>query len=254
MRAWVTGAAGSIGSALMQRLNDAVGTDLDVDVTDARAVFSAARQIQPDIIFHCAAEKHAPGGELDPVLSAAVNIDGTRNLLDTGIRVILASTCKAADPETVYGAVKLVAERMVLNRAGSVARFYNVIESSGNVFEIWKKTTGPLPVAPCWRYFIHIDQAVDLLLESAFLPSGRYTVDPGAPRFMPDVARELYPGRDQVEIPPRRGDRTREPLHAQSEYLQPISGAIRRVVSIHDVERENTWQTCPTPTHVATTN
>lgn len=236
MNVWVTGADGSIGSALMGRLDDALGTDLEADVTDPKAVAAVVEDSGPfDVVFHCAGAKHAPQGETDPYQVAYTNIIGTKNIVDTGSPVVLASTCKAADPETAYGASKLIAERMVLNAGGWVARFFNVPDSSGNVFEIWRDTPEdePLEVSPCRRYFIDLDRAVDLMLRLPSLPSGRYTVDPGQPVWMEDVARQLYPDRKIHHIPPRRGDRLIEPLHANSEQTEHYEGLLR-ITSRHD--------------------
>ena len=146
-RILITGAEGSIGSAVAGILGEVaqvIATDkhsgdpaLDVRVeSDVAALFREAR---PEIVFHLAAAKSAPEGERDPMSALEVNVLGTRNVLahaPGGCHVVTASTCKACEPETAYGASKLVAERVTLNAGGSVARFYNVVESSGNVFEI----------------------------------------------------------------------------------------------------------------------
>jgi FlaA1/EpsC-like NDP-sugar epimerase len=201
-RILVTGAAGSIGSALVRALEargDMVdATDIDtLDVRYAADVDDWFLQSPPQLVFHLAGAKHAPEGELDPHAVAATNIGGTANVLESaaivGAKVVMASTCKACDPETAYGATKLIAERMVLNAGGSVARFYNVPESAGNVFETWRALPfpEPLPVTPCSRYFMPLERAVELLLFSAEQRSGRYTVDPGPSRSMAEVAADL---------------------------------------------------------------
>lgn len=147
-----------------------------------------------------------------------------------------ASTCKACDPETVYGASKLLAERMTLNAGGTVVRFFNVRESSGNVFRIWERVPDgdPLPVADAWRYFISLEAAAQLVVDAIGLPAGRFMVDPGAPRWMPDVAAEEYPGREQAWMPLRRGDRRREPLHARCEAVSRDESGYLRVANAHD--------------------
>lgn len=216
-------------------------TDIDsMDVRDAGEVLDTVRQLDVSVIFHLAAAKHAPDGETDPAAFAETNITGTANVLAAaagcGATVILASSCKACDPETVYGASKLIAERLVLNAGGSVARFFNVPESSGNVFELWRSLPedAPLPVTACTRYFISLEQAVELLMATLVLPGGRYCADPGQARRMTDVADEVYPGRPQVYIDPRRGDRIREPLCAIHERLFDATGGILRVTSPYD--------------------
>lgn len=238
----VTGARGSIGRPLVKKLHElgrAVhATDIDeMDVTDRSAVELQFAHFQPDLVFHLAGYKHAPAGEEDPFGCARVNIIGTQNVLDAAIdsKVILASTCKACDPVTAYGATKLIAERMVLNDGGSVARFFNVVETGGNVFETWRELpeSVPIPVTPCSRYFISIEQAVDLFLRVAEMPPGRYTVDPGVSRTMTHVAEDLYPGRETVLIPPRRGDRLVEPLYAAHETHERVNGLLR-ITSPHD--------------------
>jgi FlaA1/EpsC-like NDP-sugar epimerase len=248
-RILVTGALGSIGSAVVPRLRKAgavvVATDLEsydyrLDVRDSSEVDHWVKTTRPDLVFHLAGAKHAPEGELNPFGVAQTNITGTRYVLEAaaavGAQVVLASSCKACNPETAYGATKLIAERMVLNAGGSVARFYNVAETSGNVFETWRglPVDDPLPVTPCTRFFITLERAVGLLLAAASLPSGRYCVNPGEARWMADVAHELYPGRAQLMIEPRRGDRLHEPRYGTNERASLLGSDLEQVWSPHD--------------------
>jgi FlaA1/EpsC-like NDP-sugar epimerase len=250
-RILVTGAAGSIGTAAQRALGsagiDPLVTDLPgldgsrpLDVRDRQAIEDALASFRPSLVFHLAGAKSAPAAETDVHSALEVNAWGTATLVAAagraGARVVTASTCKSCDPETVYGATKLLAERLTIAAGGSVARFYNVVESSGNVFETWRALPPdePLPVAPCSRYLISLADATALLLWAAVLPPGRYTIDPGEPWTIADVAAELYPGRAQREIPPRRGDRLVEPRCAGSETVEPYLGRIERIVNRHD--------------------
>jgi FlaA1/EpsC-like NDP-sugar epimerase len=241
-RILITGANGSIGSALLG-LVDAIGTDVDtLDVRNEAAVAAALAEVNPEVVFHMAAAKSAPEGERDPMSALEINVIGTRNVLahaPAGSRVVTASTCKACEPETAYGASKLVAERVTLNAGGAVSRFYNVVESSGNVFEIWEQVpeSEPLLVTPCRRYFISLAEAVSLVLWTAVMPPARYGFDPGKPREMRDVAGDLYPGRAIHSVPPRRGDRIAEPLAARHEQVEgsAVHGLLR-IVGAHDLE------------------
>lgn len=243
MRAFVTGSAGSVGVALTEALKARGDTVTGYDIVTGDDILDRANLAHclsfawADVIFHLAGAKHAPEGEYDPFHATRINVEGTRNVLEAApdrCRVILASTCKACNPETVYGATKLIAERLALNAGQSVARFYNVREASGNVFEIWAGMKPPLPATSCRRYFLSMAQAVDLLLRVAELPPGRYTRDPGEPVCMINEAAKLV-GREHVEIiPPRRGDRLREPRFGGGESLVPLDGGIERIHNRHD--------------------
>lgn len=245
----VTGAAGSVGAALCPVLRESghvvIATDLaphdsQLDVRHLESVNHWVSACAPDWIVHLAGAKHAPEGELDPAGTAGTNISGTANVLAVaaqfGARVVTASTCKACDPETAYGASKLIAERMTLNAGGSVARFYNVPESGGNVFRLWESLPddAPIPVTDCRRHFITMDQAVALVIACLGLPAGRWTIDPGEPQWIRDVASRLYPGRELVEIPARRGDRRCEPLCAAAETFTPSSSGLAKITSPYD--------------------
>lgn len=241
-RILVTGAKGSIGSALVPMLEDAVctvaATDKDtLDVTRLADCFAAADQFSPTLVFHLAGAKLAPNGEESPLDTSRVNIDGTAHVLRAFplAKVVLASTCKACDPETVYGASKLIAERMVLNAGGTIARYYNVVETGGNVFRLWETLPGTVPVTDCTRFFISLSEALALTVWAAVLPSGRYTVNPGGSRKMFAVARAL--GRHYDFIPRRRGDRMDEPLKAKAENLYKAGKGIERIVGPHDPVR-----------------
>ena len=197
---------------------------------------------KPDLIFHLAGAKHAPEGEVNTWSTLDINSNGTKNLLSfksPSTKFVLASTCKAANPEVVYGASKLIAERMVLNEKGSVARFFNVIETAGNVFEIWDKIPSDMPIqvaSVCERHFISLDEAIGLLIYTAKSFPGRYLVNSSALIKMNDVAERLYPNREKIIISPRRGDRISEKFLASSESIEKflLNNSVIKVSSIHD--------------------
>jgi len=222
VRALVTGSSGFIGSRLCDRLERDGWAVVRLDVEeDVLSDWTA----DVDVAFHLAAHKHAPLGEEIPAEVADLNIRGTQAVVERTPRVVLASTCKAASPVTVYGASKLIAERIVLNAGGSVLRFVNVLGSSGSVTDIWDELDGPLPVTDCERMFVSPDEAVTALVEVASLPAGRYGMV--APlRHMREVAAELYPGRQQVPVPLRRGDRPVERLLGEYETGVDVGGLV----------------------------
>ena len=71
--------------------------------------FSNIKKTYFDLIFHLAADKRATTGEELPAEVSMQNILSTRNVCRLKFKkIIFASTCKAADPITSYGASKLI--------------------------------------------------------------------------------------------------------------------------------------------------
>ncbi len=240
----ITGGSGSIGIELVGVLKEArckvVNTDIvdtkhHLDVTKQQSI-AKYKKYKPNYIVHLAGAKHAPVGEVDSFDTLNINTLGTINLIKAfpNAKIVLTSTCKSCNPETVYGASKLIAERITLNSGNSVARFYNVIQSSGNVFEIWDKQKVKQVAAQCNRYFISLDEAIGLIVNTMLLPVGRYSIHPGNIRSMKHVYEALYKGEQCKNVFPRRGDRISEKLISTSEYDKRITNAISKIVSTHD--------------------
>ena len=251
-RILITGADGSIGRALAARIKnydnveclttDIVGGHEYLDVTDFQNVFSVINKFSPTIIVNIAGAKHAPLGEKEIWKTLSINTIGMKNIIDAASRdckVVLTSTCKANNPEVVYGASKLIAEKMVLNAGGSVARYFNVVETSGNVFEIWEKTAidEPIKVASeCERHFISVEESVGLIMYTMIAPQGRYIINSTDKRSMQDIANSLYPNREKISIPPRTGDRICELFKSSSEEAESfhLNRSVIKLRSIHD--------------------
>jgi FlaA1/EpsC-like NDP-sugar epimerase len=251
----ITGAGGSIGQELIKRLNNSgfknfLSTDVDgnfenLDVTNENEVKNLLESYSPTKVINLAGAKHAPEGELTSWNTLNINTIGTLNLINNlpkNSKIILTSTCKSANPEVVYGASKLIAERMVLNSGGSVSRFFNVVETSGNVFTIWDEVNENLPIdlAPtCERYFISIQEAVGLLIFTLNNEPGRFLVNTVNITNMGDLANRLYPDRKKNIIEPRRGDRLSEKFISTSESVEKyyLNNSVVKVKSIHDYKK-----------------
>lgn len=239
----ITGAKGSIGIDLVNRLNKSnvkfYATDIDeLDITKENEVKNLIETIKPDVIINIAGAKHAPLGEVDIEETLKINTLGVINLLKHKgkAKLIQCSTCKSANPETVYGASKLIAERLVLNSGGIIARFFNVIETSGNVFEIWKNKDIIEVASNCQRYFISLSEASGLLLKCINLKSGRYLVNSPNLINMLNVANSCYPEKTKKIISQRRGDRLTEIFLATNETIDENIGlSIIKVLNSHDI-------------------
>ena len=162
-----------------------------------------------------------------------LNILSTSNITKLNIKkIILGSTGKAANPITSYGASKLICERIILNKGGNVARFVNVFDTSFSVTKIWGKINQneKIPVTPCKRFFITLEEAVNLLLFTAAMPTGRYSFRNLKTIHMKEVAKKIYPKRKIKSMKLRFGDRPVETLIGKSEKVININKQIIRIV------------------------
>jgi FlaA1/EpsC-like NDP-sugar epimerase len=225
------------------------------DIRDRERVFSVFMRCRPDIVFHAAAHKHVPVLELHPEEALATNVIGTANLADAAVatgteRFVLISTDKAINPISVMGASKWMAEQVVrsLQNGHTVlcaVRFGNVLGSRGSVIPTFFRQIangGPVTVTDpnMTRYFMSVQEAVQLVLQAAALSVGGevFTLDMGEPVRILDLAKRLVrlsgrvPGRDvPIEIVGRRpGEKTVEDIVAPDEEQVP-SGHPSIVVS-----------------------
>lgn len=149
------------------------------DLERLRRAFAGIRYV-----VHAAALKQVGAAEYNPAEAVKTNILGTQNVieaaLDAGVgRVLGISTDKAVNPVSLYGATKLVAERLLMAAhayAGelptqfSVLRCGNLVASRGSVIPHWKflvsRGTTELPVTDpeATRYILTERQAVNEVL------------------------------------------------------------------------------------------
>ncbi len=239
-RVLVTGAGGSIGSALCRQVScfeperlimldhdesnlhrvqlELTGAGLldseDIviaDIRDRARMRQIFQQVQPDVVFHAAAHKHLPLLERYPCEAVKSNVLGTANLIDAAVeagveRFILISTDKAADPTSVLGASKRMAELLVADRMGRVGsdtrmaavRFGNVLGSRGSLLSILSEQfEHGLPVTvtspDATRFFMTIEEAAGLVIEAAEMANfGEvFVLDMGEPVRIVDLVRNF---------------------------------------------------------------
>jgi len=145
-----------------------------------------------DIIFHAAALKHVDRCEFNPYEAITVNINGTKNIISSSIRekvknVILISTDKAVNPFGVMGATKLLGEKLMAAEGFytnttifASVRFGNVLHSRGSILPLVEKQIergGPITLTDkrMKRYFLSINEAVDLIISAEQLAKGGET-------------------------------------------------------------------------------
>jgi FlaA1/EpsC-like NDP-sugar epimerase len=174
-------------------------------VTDGKAMAAACEGV--DIVIHAAAHKHVPLCEQNPLEAITNNVGGTIELAHAASRAgvsqfVMVSTDKAVKPSSVMGATKRACELFIQFLATrtsmkcTIVRFGNVLNSSGSVLPLWReqiKAGKPITLTDkrCTRYFMSIQDAVELTLGAASLPrGGLFVLDMGKPRSMHELAQE----------------------------------------------------------------
>lgn len=270
-RVLVTGAGGSIGSELCRQIHKFGPSELFMldrdesglhttqlstfghglldtsdavlaDIRDPDALREVFRDRQPEVVFHAAALKHLPMLEQYPDEAWKTNVLGTLNVLeaalDAGVeRFVNISTDKAADPTSVLGHSKRMAERLTAWAAhrdsGSYVsvRFGNVLGSRGSMiptFQSQIEKGGPVTVThpDVTRYFMTIPEACELVVQAGAIgEDGQVMIlDMGQPVRILDVAKRMIEmsGKD-VEIVftgLRHGEKLHEDLFSVNEQAE----------------------------------
>ena len=238
-----------------------------MDVKDREKVELVFKKYKPGVVFHAAAHKHVPLMEANIEDAITNNILGTKNVVEAAIaskveRLVMISTDKAIRPISVMGATKRMAEMVVLEaaqRSGcafSVVRFGNVLGSSGSVipkFIEQIKNGGPVTVThpDITRYFMLINEAVQLVLQAASIGEGGevFILDMGSPIKITEMAENLIylmgrePHKD-IEIRYtglREGEKINESLYFNNNISAAKHIAFKRT-SRTFISQSNTFQ------------
>lgn len=174
-----------------------------------------------EVVIHAAALKRIEVGAYNPLEVKKTNIDGAANVIEAATdahvgRVVALSTDKAFEPISPYGTSKAFAESLFLaanNARGwkgpifSVVRYGNIWNSTGSVVPTWRKmleTGSVVPVTDpeCTRFFMTLDQAVDLVFDTAMHAVGGETIIPDLPAYrLGDLAEAMGAKMDIRGLP-----------------------------------------------------
>jgi len=199
------------------------------DVRDLNRLILAMNGV--DIVVHAAALKQVPAAEYNPMECIKTNINGAQNVIDASLankvkKVLALSTDKAANPINLYGATKLVSDKLFIaanNIVGvektifSVVRYGNVVGSRGSVVPFFKslidRKSNELPIThpEMTRFWITLDQGVAFVINSLKLMKGGEIFVPKIPSVkIIDLAKAMAPNTKTRIIGIRPGEKIHE--------------------------------------------
>jgi len=204
------------------------------DVRDRERLCRAMHGV--DVVVHAAALKQVPACEYNPLEAVKTNINGAANIIDaaidSGVKSVLAlSTDKAVNPVNLYGATKLVAEKLFVQANAysghggtrfSCVRYGNVVGSRGSVIPLFKqqRETGCITLTDerMTRFWITLEQGVKFVIRSIEVMCGGEVFVPKIPSMrMADLAEIIAPGCKREIIGIRPGEKLHEMLVSRDE-------------------------------------
>jgi len=210
------------------------------DVRDKERLKRACEGI--NVIIHAAALKQVPTAEYNPDECIKTNIGGAQNVIDaalsTDINIVVAlSTDKAAAPINLYGATKLVSDKLFIaanNIKGkrdlrfSVVRYGNVMGSRGSVIPFFMKKAingEPLPIThkDMTRFNISLEEGVEMVLWAIEHALGREIFVPKIPSYkIETLAHAIAPNSQLEYVGIRPGEKLHEEMITVSDSFNTI--------------------------------
>lgn len=205
------------------------------DVRDRTRLYRAMNGV--DFVVHAAALKHVPVCEYNPIEAVKTNVEGASNVINAAIdnnveKIIALSTDKAVQPVNLYGATKLVAEKLFTQGNAytgegkktrfSCVRYGNVIGSRGSVVPLFvkQKKSGKITITDkrMTRFWITLEDGVHLVVKSLEEMKGGEVFVPKIPSTkITDLADVIAPDVPQEVIGIRPGEKLHEVLLTKDE-------------------------------------
>ena len=229
------------------------------DVRDLSRLNQAMRGV--DYVIHAAALKQVPAAEYNPSECLKTNINGAENIINAALennvdKVIALSTDKAANPINLYGASKLVSDKLFVaanNVAGnrrttfSVVRYGNVAGSRGSVIPLFKELIKkgekflPITHSDMTRFWITLDQGVDFVFKAFQRMQGGEIFVPKIPSVLiTDIAKAMAPNLPHKVIGIRPGEKLHEIMCPEDDSHLTIEFdnyfVIRPSIKFYDVD------------------
>ena len=228
---------------MQQRWPDNQGSPMRYFIGDVRDRDRLTRAMEDvDVVIHAAALKQVPAAEYNPDECIKTNIGGAQNVVDAAlsnkVKVVIAlSTDKAAAPINLYGATKLVSDKLFIaanyikgkrDLRFSVVRYGNVMGSRGSVIPFFRKLAindEPLPIThkDMTRFNISLDAAVEMVIWSIEHALGGEIFVPKIPSYRIEaLAKAIAPNAELIDVGIRPGEKLHEEMITSSDSFNTI--------------------------------
>lgn len=204
------------------------------DVRDQSRLHRAMQGV--DVVVHAAALKQVPACEYNPIEAVLTNVMGSRNVVEAALdakveRVMLVSTDKAVSPANLYGATKLVAEKLFVHANAysggkppmfSCVRYGNVLGSRGSVVPLFLnyRGRGTVPVTDprMTRFWVSLEQVIHFVARCIQQMEGGEVFVPKIPSMsIVDLAKAIVPECEHEYVGIRPGEKLSEVLVSEDE-------------------------------------
>lgn len=219
---------------MQQKIHDDRLRFLIGDVRDRDRLYRAMNDV--DIVVHAAALKQVPAAEYNPIEAVKTNIDGASNIINASIdngveRVMALSTDKAVHPVNLYGATKMVAEKLFVQGnayAGrrktrfACTRYGNVVGSRGSIIPLFleQRKQGWVTITDerMTRFWLTLEQGARFVAQCIETMKGGEIFVPRIPSMkITDLAKVIAPGCNVEIIGIRPGEKLHEVLLTEDE-------------------------------------
>lgn len=211
------------------------------DVRDGERLKLATRDV--DFVVHAAALKHVPAAEYNPGECIRTNVGGAENVIAAALangvkKVVALSTDKAASPINLYGATKLLSDKLFVaanntvgkqNTRFAVVRYGNVVGSRGSVVPFFRKLIAdgaqelPITDPRMTRFWITLPEGVDFVIKAFERMHGGELFVPKIPSaLITDLATAMAPDLPHKIIGIRPGEKLHEMMISRDDSLHTL--------------------------------
>lgn len=219
------------------------------DVRDGERLRRAMQGV--DYVIHAAALKQVPACEYNPNEAIKTNINGAMNVIEASLdckvkRLVALSTDKSVNPVNLYGATKMVSDKLFCaansysgenGTVFSVVRYGNVAGSRGSVIPFFQslidkgETELPITDLRMTRFWISLEQGVELVIKALEEAAGGEVFISKIPSFkITDLAEAMLPGCRIKEVGIRPGEKLHEVMVTKEDSLRTYEYANHYII------------------------